>query len=73
MKKPQPQLSMMSREELIEADRALYRRQGTAKTVIGYESDGRVVSKGGAYHSDDVMVTREQIREQLKKGGKLNA
>ena len=66
-KKLTPQPSMMTREELKEADRALHRRQGTAKTVIGYESDGRVVSKGGAYHADDVMVSRDEIRKEIER------
>jgi hypothetical protein len=69
MAKPTPQLTMMSDGELDEADRALFRRQGNAKTVIGHEPDGRVTSKGGAYGPDDTMVSRAEIREEKKKRG----
>jgi hypothetical protein len=69
MAKPTPQLTMMSDQELNEADRALFRRQGNAKTVIGYESDGRVASKGGAYAPEDTMVSRAEIRAEKKRRG----
>lgn len=56
-------LKAISDEELLEADHALYRRQGTAKTVIG-TAKGKVVSKGGAFDAKDLFVSRDQTRAE---------